>query len=248
MKKFGLIGHPLGHSWSQRWFEAEFSWLGILDAQYRPYDIEASTVDSLRAWALGLGLAGFNVTAPYKEQVIPQLHDLDTAAAAIGAVNCVEVRNGRLIGHNTDAPAFRETLLPLLPHPVPDALVLGTGGAAKAVAHALQEMGIRPQLVSRTPEKHPCSISYAAAAERLAHIPLLVNCTPLGTAGDPATEGLSPWPRPELITPQHRCYDLVYNPAQTPFLHAAAARGARTCNGLAMLERQARLSWEIWGL
>lgn len=248
MKRYGLIGHPLGHSWSQRWFEAAFARHGISDSQYRLYDIDAAVVAELRSWALGLGLAGFNVTAPYKEAVLAQMDVLDPAAAAIGAVNCVAVRDGRLTGYNTDAPAFRDTLRPLLPHPAADALVLGTGGAAKAVCHALRELGIRPQLVSRTPAVHPGSISYDEAAPRIAATPLLVNCTPLGTAGNSTTEGRTPWPRPELLTPAHLCCDLIYNPEKSRFLQEAAAAGARTANGLAMLERQAELSWKIWGL
>ena len=145
--RLGLIGNPLGHSWSQRWFEEMFRREGIADAFYGLFPLP--TLDGLREWVLREGLAGFNVTIPYKEAVIPYLDELSEEARAIGAVNCVSVRNGLLTGHNTDAPAFRETLLPHLKPWHTRALVLGTGGAAKAVCHVLRGLGVEVTLVSR---------------------------------------------------------------------------------------------------
>lgn len=243
MRRYGLIGRPLGHSWSQQWFEEMFRREGISDAEYRL--CELPSLDGLRRWIDDTRLLGFNVTIPYKEAVIPYLDGLDSTARAIGAVNCVDVRQGRLIGHNTDAPAFRNTLRPLLLPCHTSALILGTGGAAKAVARALRSLGIDSNFVSRHPEAHPGSISYAEAESLLPQRLLLVNATPVGM--HPA-ESLTPWPRTGAIGPQHICYDLIYNPPKTRFLQESEARGARIANGLAMLQRQALLSWQLWNL
>lgn len=239
--KFGLIGRTLGHSWSQRWFESMFLRENIAGAEYRLY--EFPSLDDLRQWVADTRLQGFNVTIPYKESVIPYLDDLDDVARSIGAVNCVAVRQGRLIGHNTDSPAFRDTLRPLLRPAHSSALILGTGGAAKAVAHALRGLGIDPVFVSRNPESHLGSISYSEAVKLLPQRLILVNATPVGMHPD---AGITPWPDCSHITSQHICYDLIYNPEKTRFLQDCAARGAQTVNGLAMLERQALLSWQIW--
>lgn len=241
MKHYGLIGNPLTHSWSQRWFEAMFQRCGITDAQYRLYPLP--TVAHLPQWVERQGLMGFNVTLPHKQAVIPQLHALDAEAEAIGAVNCVQVSHRRLVGHNTDAPAFRATLLPLLrPHHTA-ALILGTGGAARAVAHALRQLGIDHHFVSRQPALHPAALSYAHAARLVGSHLLIVNATPVGM--HPHTH-LTPWPFAHLLTPAHLCYDLVYNPSPTLFLRQAAAAGARTLGGEPMLQCQAQLSWQIW--
>jgi shikimate dehydrogenase len=148
-----------------------------------------------------------------------------------------------MIGHNTDAPAFAQTLQPLL-HPWhSQALILGTGGASKAVAYALQQLGISFTFVSRTPEKHPHAISYAAALDCCSQTYLIVNCTPAGMFPD---VDQSPWPNTPPLTERHLCYDLIYNPTKTRFLQQAKGCGASIVNGLAMLERQAQLSWQIW--
>ena len=186
---------------------------------------------------------GLNVTIPYKEAVIPHLDQLDLTAQAVGAVNCVEVHEGCLIGHNTDAPAFLDTLRPLLQPHHTAALLLGTGGAAKAVGYALRQLGIEYLLVSRHLEQHPNAVSYTDAASLAASHLLIINATPVGMY--PNVDG-TPWPYPHLLGGRHLCYDLIYNPATTRFLREAAANGANTCGGLAMLERQAQLSWEIW--
>ncbi len=241
MKQYGLIGEKLAHSWSQQWFEAMFRRVGITDASYCLYEMQS--VAALRHWVVENHICGFNVTIPYKQAVIPHLDRLDSAAQAIGAVNCVAICNGQLIGHNTDAPAFLETLQPLLQPHHRAALILGTGGAAKAVGYALRQLGIDYRLVSRTPQRHPQALSYDAAALLVDTHHLIINATPVGMY--PHT-GDTPWPYCHLLNRLHLCYDLTYNPSPTRFLREAAANGAHTVGGLAMLERQAQLSWKLW--
>lgn len=238
MNKLGLIGKTLGHSWSKRWFEAMFAREGIENYQYELYELP--TLDGFRDWVFEQGLQGFNVTIPYKEAVIPHLDDLDAVAAAIGAVNCVTLEAGRLIGRNTDAPAFAETIQPLLQAWHTAALILGTGGAAKAVAYALNELHIDSIMVSRTPDEHPGSISYLEACEAASERFLIVNATPAGMSPN---EALTPWPYTYRLGMKHLCYDLIYNPEETRFMTEAELCGAQVCNGLPMLERQAELSW-----
>ncbi len=242
MKKYGLIGKKLGHSWSKKWFEDMFLREGISDAGYQLY--EMPSLEHLLQWVSQEGIYGFNVTIPYKEEIIPLLDHLDAEAEGVGAVNCVAVDGGRLIGHNTDAPAFAQTLQPLL-HPWHTrALILGTGGGAKAVAFALKQLGIDYTFVSRTSQKHPNAISYAEASVQAASTFLIINCTPAGMFPNNDT---SPWPTtPPTLSHRHLCYDLVYNPPQTHFLQQAQQSGAATANGLAMLQQQAQLSWQIW--
>ncbi len=241
MKQYGLIGKTLSHSWSRRWFKEMFEREGITDCRYSLYELPS--VAGLHEWVAANGISGFNVTIPYKEAVIPQLDEIDSIAESVGAVNCVAVTDGRLVGHNTDAPAFLETLQPLLQPYHRAALVLGTGGAAKAVGYALRQLGIEYLLVSRTPQQHPHAVSYDDAAGLAASHLLIVNATPVGMY--PNVDGI-PWPYPHLLGKRHLCYDLIYNPETTRFLREATAAGAHTCGGLAMLERQAQLSWEIW--
>lgn len=241
MRQFGLIGQSLAHSWSPRWFAAYFERQGITDACYRLYEV--AEVAHLRELVADKQLRGFNVTIPYKQAVLPLLDSLDEAARAIGAVNCVTVEGSRLTGHNTDAPAFLDTLRPLLRPCHTAALVLGTGGAAKAVKYALESIGIDVQLVSRTPEDHPGSISYATAVAESARRLLIVNATPVGMF--PHTDA-SPWPTNSVPTPYQLRFDLVYNPEETLFLREGRLHGAAVCNGLAMLHRQAELSWTLW--
>lgn len=241
MQKFGLIGKTLTHSWSKRWFDETFLRQGISDAQYMLYELP--NVHHLRDWAAAEGVSGFNVTIPYKEAVIPLLDTLDETAQAIGAVNCVTLQDGRLIGHNTDAPAFAQTLKPLLQSWHSHALILGTGGASKAVAYALQDMGIPYLKVSRNPERHPGTISYLQASQQATKRLLIINTTPVGMYPDVTS---TPWPYTDRLGVKHLCYDLIYNPQETRFIFEAQRCGARVCNGLAMLERQAQLSWELY--
>ena len=241
MNKYGLLGKSLTHSWAPEGFAEKFAHLGITDAEYRLYEMDS--VANLRQWALENQIDGFNVTIPYKEAVMEFLDVVDPSARTIGAVNCV-VREGTcLVGHNTDAPAFAQTLVPLLRPWHTQALVLGTGGAAKAVTYALGTLGIEATLVSRTPQSHQGAISYSQAAQRSSTHLLIVNATPVGMS---RLAGLSPWPYPHMLTPRHLCYDLVYNPSPTAFLIQSAHAGATVCDGLAMLHTQAELSWQLW--
>ncbi len=237
--KLGLIGKTLTHSWSQWWFEQLFRRDGIADAEYRLYPMPS--LDGLRDWALREGLSGFNVTIPYKEAIIPLLDRLDDEAQTIGAVNCVAVQDGQLVGYNTDSQAFRETLQLLMQPCHTHALVLGTGGASRAVGHALSQLGIAATFVSRTPDGKPSTVGYTEAEGLMATHLLVVNATPVGMYPD---KDATPWQRADLWTPRHLCYDLIYNPSPTRLLQEAADHGASTRDGLPMLFRQAELSWK----
>ena len=241
MKKYGLIGKSLSHSWSPKWFAEKFTRQGIHDAEYRLYEMDS--VENLRQWAVANNIEGFNVTIPFKEQVVGSMDQLDPEATAIGAVNCVECRDGMLIGHNTDAPAFAKTLSPLLSPAHTHALVLGTGGASKAVGYSLSRLGIAYTLVSRYPSCHLGAVSYQQAEQLSKTHLIIVNTTPVGMFPN---IGQNPWPYPQALSPRHLCYDLVYNPAPTAFLIMAAEAGAQVFDGLAMLHTQAELSWQWW--
>lgn len=241
MKRYGLIGKKLGHSWSKRWFDTMFARLGICDAEYQIHELH--DIGRIRQWASEENMSGFNVTIPYKESIIPFLDGLDAEALHIGAINCVEISGTKMIGHNTDAPAFTDTLRPLLQPWHTHALVLGTGGAAKAVTYALRRLGIDSVLVSRFPNARHNTISYDEALDAATHTYLIVNCTPAGMYPHNHT---SPWTQSPNLCDKHLCYDLVYNPPTTRFLQTAIDNGAAVANGLPMLERQAQLSWDIW--
>ena len=243
MRHFGLIGRQLSHSFSQSLFNDRFDGAGLLYSL-----IELEGIDEIHSAVMHHKLEGFNVTIPYKVDIMPYLDDLDDTAHSVGAVNTVSVkRNGDamlLAGHNTDAPAFAETLRPLLQPWHRKALILGTGGAARAVAYALESLGIDYLFVSRTPHS-ALQIDYETAYLCAADRTVIVNATPVGMfPGCSAT----PWPRCELLGPRHLCYDLVYNPSPTRFLAEAAEHGATVTDGLAMLRLQAQKSWHIWGL
>lgn len=239
MAHYALIGKTLSHSYSKRYFDAFFDSEGL----GHTYDLlEMDSLDDLGLAIEDKQLSGFNVTIPYKERILPMLSGLSEEAKAIGAVNVVSVKGKQLIGFNTDAPAFLETLRPLLrPHHT-SALILGTGGASKAVAFALQKLGVDYHFVSRNPQADN-QVSYREASARVRDTFLIVNATPLGTF--PAVEGIPPLDL-ESVGERHLVYDLVYNPAQTRLLKAAAAQGAATKNGQSMLDRQAELAYRIW--
>ena len=241
---YALIGYPLGHSSSQRYFTHRFASLGLASHRYLLH--ETATLAGLRQWIQHEHIAGFNVTAPFKREIIFHLDRLSPTAQAIGAVNCVSIENGLLIGHNTDAQAFFDTLTPLqLSHNVQhNALVLGTGGAALAISHALNQLGIPSCLVSRTPSRG--QLSYAQAHQFLLHQRsglLLINATPVGM---PPLTDYSPWPYPDFPDSDGLAYDLIYNPSPTRFLQQAQAAGTPIHDGLAMLLLQAEHSWSIW--
>lgn len=176
MYTLGLIGNKLGHSWSQQWFEAMFRREGICGASYSLFELP--NLNDIRSWAAEKKLDGFNVTIPYKQDILPFLDELDPTVSAIGAANCIEIRQERLIGHNTDAPAFLQTLQPILRPCHSQALVLGSGGASKAVSFALHKLGISHIVVSRHPENGNNTIGYDQAANLANSHLLIINTTP----------------------------------------------------------------------
>ena len=241
---YGLIGFPLGHSFSAKYFAEKFASQNI-DAEYRNFAIE-SIKNLPEILKNNSNLKGLNVTIPYKQQVMPFLDDIDEAAKRIGAVNVICVsRKGnqtKLTGHNADVIDFTESLRPLLKPQHTKALVLGTGGASKAVIDGLQQLGILTQYVSRT--RREGIIAYDdVTPEMLEEYKLVVNCTPLGMF--PKVDDAPDIPYNSL-GPEHLLYDLVYNPKETLFLQKGREQGATTKNGLEMLHLQAEASWNFW--
>ncbi len=235
MRKYGIIGKPLEHSYSARYFTKKFMREGI-DASYRLYEIN----DLSNIATLMHELHGFNVTYPYKQTIIPHLSAIDSVAAHIGAVNVV--CQGK--GYNTDWIGFQQSILPHLTPNDTRALLLGTGGVSKAVQYALQQMGIDYTLVSRRFGNGGLAIGYWQLTKEVmeAHT-IVVNCTPLGMYPDTASLPDIPY---QHLSAKHLLYDCVYNPALTAFLQKGKEQGARTINGLDMLYAQADAAWEIW--
>ncbi|SFG92684.1 shikimate dehydrogenase family protein [Pontibacter chinhatensis] len=244
MRKFGLIGKKLGHSFSKKYFTEKFLREGVTDAAYELYEL-SSAAELPQLLSQEPELVGLNVTVPYKEQVIPLLDELDEAAAKIGAVNTIKISGGRTKGYNTDYIGFRDSLEAFYPEQERgQALVLGTGGAAKAVWAALDALQIPYKRVSRQAGEE--QLSYAQLTpELLQKYNLIINTTPLGMYPQVQEAPELPY---ESITSRHYFYDLVYNPEQTLFLQHAAGKGAKVLNGLPMLYLQAEAAWNIWNL
>ena len=241
MRAFGLIGYPLGHSFSKKYFADKFEREGITGNAYELFPLEQ--IDQLEdLLASNPDLAGLNVTIPYKEQVIPYLDSMSPVVEEIGACNCIHIQEGRLMGHNTDVIGFSRSLLPKLKPHHRQALILGTGGSSKAVAYTLKELGIPFLQVSRIPADG--MIAYEEIDQRMleSHT-LLINTTPVGMFPDIAKAPAIPY---EFIGADHYLFDLVYNPERTRFLQEGALRGAAVENGSDMLVIQAEASWEIW--
>ncbi len=244
MDMFGLIGYPLSHSFSVKYFEQKFAHEQI-QAVYKNFEID--TLNKLLPLIENHQLKGFNVTLPYKEKIIPYLTELDDSAAIVGAVNCVKVRANKRIGYNTDIAGFEKSLSHLFAQHSLNmhdykALVFGTGGASKAVCHVLQKYQIPYLIVSRTPLFN--SISYLDINQTLlSSHRLLINTTPVGMY--PLIDECLPLPY-QFITPQHIAYDLIYNPAKTTFLVQCEQRTPFVKNGLEMLEIQAELSYKLF--
>ena len=239
---YGLIGYPLSHSFSKKYFTEKFAREGLHHCRYELFPL--ADVGELPGLLQQYPeLAGLNVTIPHKQSVMALLDELDEEAAAVGAVNVIRIRDGRLKGYNSDIYGFEQSLLSFIGSERPATLVLGSGGASKAVVHVLKKLGIPFQIVSRASTGFPFLHYEQVDAAVLAAHPLVVNTTPLGMA--PATDGCPPLPY-ECFGPEHFAYDLVYNPEQTLFLQKAAHRGARICNGLEMLYLQAERAWEIF--
>lgn len=242
-RTFGLIGYPLSHSFSKKYFTEKFARENIADAHYELFEIRSIEEFPVLA-QVQPSLVGLNVTIPYKQQVMPYLDRLDEVAEKIGAVNTIRFeKNGEKSGHNSDYYGFKGSLENWLKGTkIENALVLGTGGASKAVLVVLQDLDITYQLVSRTSSAK--AISYDDLSRKsLSDYPLIINTTPLGMS--PKTESY-PEINYQQLTSDHYCYDLVYNPQETTFMKKAAAQGAQTKNGLEMLHLQAEKSWEIW--
>jgi len=242
MRRFGLVGKTLSHSFSKDYFQKKFAELHIQDTYE---NFELSSIEEIKRLLSDESLSGLNVTIPYKEAVIPFLDVLDPIAKAISSVNTIAFRDGQTVGYNTDITGFENSLKPFLEHGMDRALILGTGGASKAVAYVLRKIGLDILFVSRNPSGEN-QISYEDCnANAVKWHRLIVNTTPVGTSPN-ITE--SPAIAYEGITENHLMYDLIYNPAKTQFLAEGKERGASIQNGLSMLKIQAEKSWEIWNL
>ncbi len=241
MKRYGLIGKKLGHSFSAAYFTEKFLREGLSEYCYTPFELDE--IESLPDFLAQMPeLQGFNVTIPYKQVILRYLDDLSPEAREIGAVNCVKRESRGWVGYNTDFIGFEQALAPLLDETPEEALVLGTGGASQAVQYVLTRWGIPYALVSREASRGNYTYdNLPPEVVQQAH--LIVNTTPLGT-----------WPHTEeapripyaYLSAQHRLFDLVYNPPLTTFLHYGEQRGARIQNGEAMLIGQAEAAWKIW--
>lgn len=240
MRLYGLIGYPLGQSFSKKYFTEKFLNEGITNATYELFELE--NIQQFPSLLQTHSLSGINVTIPYKQEVMAYLDELDEEAEAIGAVNCIKVANGKLKGFNTDAPAFERSLKTLLQPFHNKALVLGTGGAAKAVMHVLKKLQIEYLCVSRT-RKHDVITYDELTPEIMQSHLLVINCSPLGSF--PKVDAAPQIPYDQL-TQKHYLYDLVYNPPLTLFLQKGQERGAAIKNGYDMLVGQAELGWKIW--
>ena len=237
MMKFGLIGRNISYSFSKKYFEQKFHQLSLLDYSYDLFDIQR--VEEVKEIFNLDNLRGLNVTIPYKEQIIPFLDELSDEAEKIGAVNCILIKNGKKIGYNTDVFGFEKSLLTYPKILSEKALILGNGGAAKAVKYIFDKYNIDYQIVSRKTELNFENLSEEIVKEHK----IIVQCTPVGTF--PNMEQNLPFPFGG-ISSQHVVIDLIYNPPQTQFLRKAHEMGAKTMNGLLMLEQQAEKAWEIW--
>ncbi|MBR6174458.1 MAG: shikimate dehydrogenase [Bacteroidales bacterium] len=242
MREFGLIGKTLKHSFSQKYFEEKFRREQITDASYSLFEL--TDIKQLTEFIRQRSqLVGFNVTIPYKQQIIPYLDELSEEAAAVNAVNTVVIERvgGQILtkGYNTDIIGFRESLREVdLPK---QALVLGTGGAAAAVTYVLENLGCRCTAISRDPQR---GLPYSALnADIIRQHKFIVNCTPLGTYPNINEKPDIPY---EGLSGEHFLYDLVYNPSETALLKEGILRGAKVQNGLQMLHAQAEASWRIW--
>lgn len=240
MKMYGLIGKTLKHSFSQAYFTEKFEKENI-DAGFQNFELQSiDTFPDLIHTTPNIN--GLSVTIPYKTSIIPFLDEIDPAALEIGSVNSVRVKNGLTKGYNTDVIGFKSSIKPFLEHGMERALILGTGGASKAVGYALRQIGLDVMFVSRTPKQG--QLTYSDINENVIKaFRLIVNTTPLGMYPDVKSCPDMPY---EFITDAHLLYDLTYNPPLTEFLRRGKDHGAAVINGLSMLHIQAEASWEIW--
>ena len=242
MKRFGLIGKRLGHSFSAKYFAEKFEREGLLECDYSLYELPE--IECVKEFMLTPDLVGFNVTIPYKQQIIPYLDALDAQAREVGAVNCVKIeRDGRRVGYNTDVDGIRLSLDKLLgEEKVSAALILGTGGASQAVQYVLRERGIDYKVVSR--EKGKADLTYDDLTQDvMATHRLIINASPVGMY--PACDNCPDIPY-AMLSGSHFLFDLVYNPLTTRFMELGAEQGAATLSGIDMLYAQAESAWRIW--
>lgn len=239
-KLFGLVGKNIGYSFSRGFFAKQFQeWQ--LPHQYVNFDL-ANIQEFLSLKELHANLSGCNVTVPYKQSIIPYLEELSEAAQQVGAVNCIAFQQNKTIGHNTDVVGFAHSLDQLILPIAVKALVLGAGGANKAVQYVLQQRQIPFQVVARNPIKEQIHFQEITKEVLQEHL-LVIQTTPVGTF--PKIEESVDFPF-EFISSEHIAIDLIYNPEQTKFLQNFSQKGAKTLNGLPMLHAQAMASWEIW--
>lgn len=242
MRKFGLIGKNIDYSFSQSYFAEKFKAEEITDASYQNFDLES--ISDFPTLLEDTQIKGFNITIPYKEVIIPYVDKLDKNAKKIGAINTIKfTKKGKLKGYNTDYYGFKNAILPHLKPQHTSALILGTGGASKAIAYALQKLNIAYTYVSRNATKEN-QISYQQLTEEIIKTnTIIINCTPLGTFPDIKACPNIPY---AAITDKHLLFDLIYNPEESTFLNYGKQKNATIINGYKMLQLQAEKSWKIW--
>ena len=241
--RYGLLGKNISYSFSKKYFTEKFQKLGLNTYKYSNYDIPEIEEFPFILYHKEDDFQGFSVTIPYKQSIIKYLDEVEGDAKEIGAVNTIKVtENNNLVGYNTDVYGFKNSIEPLLQKHHKKALILGTGGASKAVAYALLKLGIKYEFVSRNVSDN--GFLYSVLTKQIIEDhTVIINCTPLGT--HPNIENLPNIPY-QFITNKHLLFDLIYNPSETKFLQEGKKRGASIKNGLEMLELQAEKSWEIW--
>ena len=241
MTRYGIIGRNISYSFSPNYFKTKFEVLELKDHTYEIFDLEDISLFP------GLiennpSLCGLNVTIPYKEAIIPFMDEVDPVAAEIGAVNTICFLEGKLKGYNTDIIGFEKSMQHLLLPTDKQALVLGTGGASKAVRYVLDKLGLKVTQVSRTASEE--KIDYESISAEIIHNhTIIINCTPIGTYPDIESKPQLPY---QAISASHCLFDLIYNPPETAFLEEGIAAGSRVFNGYAMLVGQAEASWDLW--
>jgi shikimate dehydrogenase len=239
--RFGLIGKNISYSFSRGYFTKKFSEMGLDRHSYENFDLER--IDQFTdIMEQNSTIKGFNVTIPYKEQIMPFLSQIDPEAQAIGAVNTIKILGNKTVGFNTDAYGFQKSIEPYLKEHHKKALILGTGGASKAVSFVLNKLGISYKFVSRNPKSNQYNYTDLNKQVLLGHT-VIINCTPLGTYPNINDKPNIPY---NFITDQHLLFDLIYNPEKTAFLLAGELQGGNISNGSNMLQFQAEKSWEIW--
>lgn len=241
MKTYGLIGKSLSHSFSKKHFTEKFENLGLNNCEYTNIEIDA--IEGFPQKIKELAPSGLNVTIPYKETIIPFLDEVDEVAEQIGAVNTIVFSGGKLKGYNTDAFGFHQSIKPFFKPQHERALILGTGGASKAVEYVLKQYGVDVYFASRSESKGNVLNWNDINENVIKHHLLIVNCTPLGMFPNIDSKPDIPY---TVLSEQHLLVDLVYNPKETKFLSLGKENGAKVLNGLTMLQQQAEKSWSLW--